>query len=341
MTRDRIEIPPCPPSGEGCHLWTMDAAWACRKLDMTQEQTVRELHSRITRRPSPSNEIENSVAKVFAADPLKPTHTTRFVKATFRPSRLESLARAQDGFSFEDLAARSPIRPHTRTPASFLHALFKPGEQVLCFSEFATQGQTLWTRPPELEPYNAQLLNGFKNPQEGNGAWFLSNPVDGQWRELARLKSDHNPTGRTRRAEENITAFRYLVLESDKAAPALWLAGLVQIPLPIVAVYSSGGKSIHSLVRVGAKDGDHWRELKAKIAPCLVTLGADEGAMTAVRLTRIPQCFRAETDRWQSLYYLNPTADDTPIFKLPEAPPSPALPIYPAFDCDDFSQTDL
>ena len=42
------------------------------------------------------------------------------------------------------LAARSPIEPRNRTPASFLHALYRPGEKVLIFDEFRSQGQYLW-----------------------------------------------------------------------------------------------------------------------------------------------------------------------------------------------------
>ncbi len=49
-------------------------------------------------------------------------------------------------------------------------------------------------------------------------------------------------------------------------------------------------------------------------------LGADDGAMTAVRLTRLPQCYRAEKDRWQELYFLNPTPTPAPIFELPTHP---------------------
>jgi len=300
------------------HTWQMDASWVCRFNELSPDQTVRELAARITRRPTPPNEIEISVAKVFAcAEPAATFFSRPRIKPTFKPSRLEALARRMDGFTLFDLAARSLIQPDLQSPASFLHALYQAGEQVLLFTRFISQGKEIALRPPHGESYNFHGHDGVIRPAEGMGAWFLCNPIDGKTICLDRLKSVTNPTGRTRRAEENLTAFRYLVIESDKADPALWLAALVQIPLPIVAVYSSGGKSIHSLVRVGARDGAHWRELKAKLAPALVTLGADDSAMTAVRLTRLPQCYRAEKARWQELFYLNPTADETPISELP------------------------
>jgi hypothetical protein len=265
--------------------------------------------------PAP-NDSQNAriPAQILCPDP-KPRELKE--KPKFIPSKLERFARRCDGFDFADLKARSPIRPHTRTPASFLHALYRPGEKVLVFDIFESQGAGILTRGGDLEPYDATCLNYLRKPRPGKGAWFLANPVDGKTIFLDRLKTEKKPDGRTCRAEENLTAFRYLVVESDKADPLLWLAALVQLPLPISAVYSSGGKSIHALIRVDARDKQHFLELKAKVSRPLVILGADDGAMTAVRLTRLPQCYRAEKDRWQELYFLNPNPSVTPICELP------------------------
>ncbi|MFZ4776972.1 MAG: hypothetical protein ACOYM3_16505 [Terrimicrobiaceae bacterium] len=230
---------------------------------------------------------------------------------------LAAVARRLEGFDSSELKIRSSINPSGMTPAGFLHSMYRPGENVLCFSRFKSQGEALWTQTPDGEPCDLQALDAFINPDGGFGAWFLANPVSGEWNDLERLIKAHNPAGRTRRAEENLTAFRYLVLESDKADPALWIPALAQIPLPIEAVYTSGGHSVHALVRVDAENGVRWREIKSRLAPTLVELGADESAMTAVRLTRLPGCFRAEKERWQELYYLNPGADETPICELP------------------------
>jgi len=45
-----------------------------------------------------------------------------------------------------------------------------------------------------------------------------------------------------------------------------------------------------------------------------VTLGADPGALSAVRLTRLPQAMRGQ--RLQRLLYLNPDPDGRPIVEL-------------------------
>ena len=51
------------------------------------------------------------------------------------------------------------------------------------------------------------------------------------------------------------------------------------------------------------------------IKPVLVTLGADRGALTAVRLSRLPQAMRGE--RCQRLLYLNPQPSGVPILNQP------------------------
>ena len=75
------------------------------------------------------------------------------------------------------LARRSPICPWNRTPASFLHALYRKGEKVVIFDDFKSQGQALWTHPGL--PYDARTLNHFAKGKR-LGVWFLSNPVDGE-----------------------------------------------------------------------------------------------------------------------------------------------------------------
>ena len=90
---------------------------------------------------------------------------------------------------------------------------------------------------------------------------------------------------------------------------------LVQLPLKIVAIYSSGGKSIHALVRLDAKDKADWDAQRDVLKPIVVELGADENALTAVRLSRLPEALRG--GKRQRLFYLNPEATGAPIMTLP------------------------
>jgi hypothetical protein len=125
-----------------------------------------------------------------------------------------------------------------------------------------------------------------------------------------------------------VSAWRYLVLESDVAEAAMWLRALVLLPLPIAAIYTSGGKSIHALVRVDAECKTAWDALRNDLLPVLCPLGADAAAMTAVRLSRLPGMFRHGTrdkegkriaynpPRLQELAWLNPEPLALPLVEL-------------------------
>jgi hypothetical protein len=121
----------------------------------------------------------------------------------------------------------------------------------------------------------------------------------------------------SRRSEEAVTSFRYAVLECDHEPKEIWfpiwLKILVQLTLPIVSITDSAGKSAHALVRVSAESKQAWDQFKHETLRPLVKLGACDGSLSAVRLTRLPGCYRA--DRRQELLYLNPAADGTPIFR--------------------------
>src|SRR5436190_1653682 len=75
-------------------------------------------------------------------------------------------------------AARSPIPPDNRTPASFLHAIYEPGERVVVFDVFESQGQAVWTC--QTPPFNADELDSFTTGRRC-GVWYLCNPVSGEF----------------------------------------------------------------------------------------------------------------------------------------------------------------
>ena len=199
----------------------------------------------------------------------------------------------------ETLKNKSQVEPSTVTPAGYLEFLFRPGERVIVFNNQKDQGVAAYCvgqKPPVTFPDHG-----------ADGIKFLIQPVDGE---------DHwNPReGRnSRRSEESITCFRYLLLESDDAEEGDWIRLLLQLPLPIVSICRSAGKSVHAIVRVDASDKGEWDAIKDRIAKRLVPLGADPCALRAVQLSRLPQCWRGE--KLQELLYLNQNPDGTPIYK--------------------------
>ena len=229
-------------------------------------------------------------------------------KPEFAPEKLRAFALRWRGFvDTAWLAARSPAATFADSRGlssdEYLQAVFRDGEKVVIFTNQQSQGQCLWP---------AQKI-----PERGDqGVWYLAQPVDGLEYENPRAgKNEDGSPKMSRRSEESVLDWRHLVLESDEADPRDWLAALVQLPLRVVAIYTSGGRSIHALVRVDAKSKGDWDQVVKQIRPIFVTLGADAKAMSAVRLTRLPGCWRG--DKLQKLLFLNPSPDATPICALP------------------------
>ena len=208
----------------------------------------------------------------------------------------------------EFIMGRSPVPVGGLSSAGFLRRLYPKGskEKVVVFSRMQSQGQLVW-------PADAfDLIFDEDFPAGPDGVWFLAQPVDGEFHCNPRLGGKPS-----RRSEESVTSWRYAVLESDKAEADEWLRCLIQLPLRIASICESGGRSIHALVRLDAESKTDWDTKIRAIKPVLVTLGADPGALSAVRLTRLPQAMRGE--RLQRLLYLNPAPDGTPIIRTRSA----------------------
>ena len=220
------------------------------------------------------------------------------------------------------LRQRSPIDPGNQTPASFLWALFAKGERVLIFDSVCSRGKAIWTHPGPVVgngPPSSLDRRFAKGAREG--IWFLANPVDGEWR--------INAAGRSSlRSEGNVTAWRYLVLESDRddIREEEWLAFIAALALPVASIVETGRRLAHALIRVDAETKAQWDHVRNKLAPLLIRGGADPGSLSALRLTRLAGCERLgwrddggeylafpDGPHLQRLLYLNPQPDCTPI----------------------------
>ena len=155
----------------------------------------------------------------------------------------------------------------------------------------------------------------------------MTNPVSGEW----VIQPATSPGGAAkwgRRHGACITSWRYLLLESDTAPEELWLKALCLLPLPISAIFTSGGRSVHALVRADAISKPELDQVRDVLRQTLGPLGADCAALSAVRLARLPGCLRLgkkdDAGRYhrhpkpplQRLVWLNPETDGTPIMDL-------------------------
>jgi hypothetical protein len=247
---------------------------------------------------------EKDYGGTFAAKPIPPPPP----KPKFQRDVLRRIAGKvpdiKDTVCF--LSERSPVNVERQDSASVLRHLYArgSGEKILIFTEMKSQGQFLW------EADRSDFIQQRHLPAGNDGVWFLPQPVSGGF--FPNPRSDGNLS---RRSEEAVSAFRYAVLESDEADADDWLRCLVQMPLRISCICESGKRSIHALVRLDAASKADWDRLMAPLKPVLITLGADRGALSAVRLSRLPQAMRGE--RCQRLLYLNPQPSGVPICQQP------------------------
>jgi hypothetical protein len=230
----------------------------------------------------------------FSPRPIVPTPRPKMV---YEPGRLQKLAGDLcDVVDLIYLANRSEVDPAGVSAPDFLARLYNPeaGERVVVFSEYKSQGQAIW--PVDALP-----------PQGPEGIWFLAQPVDGKMRPNPRLGK------MSRRSEESVLSWRWMVLESDDAPLRLWLGALARVVPRIAAITTSGGRSVHALVRVDARSKAEWDQIKRKVLG-LVMVGADPGALSAVRLTRLPACWRGQKE--QKLLYFAPAAPALTISEM-------------------------
>jgi hypothetical protein len=280
-------------------------AWSERDLLYKLNSAERSVHDRPRGHLITSNQPARQASSHAAAgtsEPVQPprVYSPRKLACEFDPKRLREMAgKWRDIVNVEWLSNRSTADVCEVGPRRFLESLYQFGEMVLVFDVFESQGQAFW--PKDEVPVAGE-----------NGVWFLAQPVSGQTLPNPR-------TGKlSRRSMESVTAFRYLVLESDQADMNDWLGLIVQLPLRIEAIYTSGGKSVHALVRVDCRTHREWEDYVRGMMPTLNLLGmagVDPKALTSVRLTRLPGCLRA--GKLQKLLYLRPGAEVRPIAELP------------------------
>lgn len=293
-----------------------------------------DLRSRIARAEAGDNRPAfQPLAADVAREPVAPRAPKR---PPYNPQRLADFAaRCPVAVTLDWLAARSPVpvpaehEQGVETAAAFLDALYPTGSRLLVFLKQFSQGDFLHeagrgsfrlAAAPAVRAVSSRLPAGA-----GEGVWWLVQPVNGTWQANPNNRDAAGNVQLGRRHAACVTSWPYLVLESDEAPADLWLRALVQLPFPIVAAYTSGGRSVHALVRVNADSKAAWDALRDDLLPIVCPLGADAGALSAVRLSRLPGCLRHgkrdregklhryDSPQLQRLVWLNPAAPAVPI----------------------------
>lgn len=143
-----------------------------------------------------------------------------------------------------------------------------------------------------------EYIQGKGVPDSRAGAWIRPNPCKPQGSGAAGAVTD-----------SDITAWKYLLVESDVLPIGQQLALFSRLKLPIAAVVMSGGVSAHAWVYVGADTPEKFTESARRILTALVPFGIDQANKNPSRLSRLPCARRvigAAGDGEQSLLWLNP-----------------------------------
>lgn len=181
----------------------------------------------------------------------------------------------------------------------YLQALFEPAENVGYVTEsWEKDGKWLpsrgsWSRTAgeliqELSQCGGDLGKVLGDWQPAAGAWIRFNPLDGKG-----CKND------------NVTEYRFALVESDSVPLPKQKALMEALQLPCAAMVYSGGKSIHAIVRVDAADyGEYRRRVEYLYEICRKNgLEPDTQNKNPSRLSRMPGVTRG--DRKQYLLGVN------------------------------------
>ncbi len=237
------------------------------------------------------SEANRTMASAFRGEQREPCMRGSGTGATYRLNGSSAAAKPPEVKPFVPVSCSGdlPNELDGTAPIEFLRRIFKP-DDIFCLSFPGSGGKptedykasiALLDTDPKVQAYCQKVLDGASD-----GGWFCINPL-----------KDLNSA----RADANVADFRHLLVELDGTLnrPDLWpeekkvqFANLKATRLPIVAIYDSGGKSIHALVKVAAKDADEFKQRRQVVYAYLGKLSIDVANKNPSRLSRIPGVMR-------------------------------------------------
>ncbi|WP_271327980.1 AAA family ATPase [Lactococcus muris] len=152
--------------------------------------------------------------------------------------------------------------------------------------KYSVRGSGVYTKTAEeilndLEKYKDQKDLGWAvgDSKKEAGAWIRFNPLDG--------KGVKN---------ENVTDFKFALVESDNMSLEKQNAIMRELELPIAALVYSGGKSVHAIVKVEAANyAEYQKRVEYLYKICNKNgLQVDSQNKNPSRLSRMPGVIRGE-----------------------------------------------
>ena len=187
------------------------------------------------------------------------------------------------------------IDPYTEI-VTYLDTLFDPDEKVnIVTKSFQDKdgkykpsglGMTYTVKAllKDLTKHKKDIGAAIGDTDPKAGAWVRFNPMDGNGVR-----------------NENVTAFKYALVESDKLDISMQSALIKEMRLPVAVLVSSGGKSLHAIVKVDAPTKDIYKKRIDKLYSVCQKYKfiVDTQNKNASRLSRLPGIKRG--DKWQHI----------------------------------------
>ena len=216
-----------------------------------------------------------------------------------------------DGEKLEPVYAKGHGRDEL---IAYIDALFEPDEFVAYVTNYVEEEKDGYTKcvPADRGVYTRTakdirdalkggIESGIGTTHDESGAWIRFNPMDG-----------HGV------GNANVTAYRHCLIESDVTEPETVKAVVEQLNLPVSVMVHSGGKSMHVIVKVDAKDSDEYRQRVERIYGVCEKNGivVDKANKNPSRLSRMPgvtrrgerqyiaslKCGADDYDEWEEWY---------------------------------------
>lgn len=187
-----------------------------------------------------------------------------------------------------------PLAPLVADPVSqmvrFLQEAFEPGDMVNIVTRATwNEKHEKWVPSSVGFTYDRDYI--IKTLQTGGidaligdrsreaGVWVRANPMDGQGVKNA-----------------NVTSFRHVLVESDSMSLEKQIDTFKLLELPISTMVTSGGKSVHALVKVDAETPEEYSQRVKQIFKLCRDSGLDidEQNKNPARLCRLPGVERGD-----------------------------------------------
>ncbi|MEG0270778.1 MAG: AAA family ATPase, partial [Clostridia bacterium] len=180
-------------------------------------------------------------------------------------------------------------REQIRQLRTYLSTLFEPDERVgYVVKSYEKDGRYVPCNKGAYDRTAGQLIEALNACGEDMGAAI------GDYDEKAGAWIRFNPMDGVDVRNENVTAFRYALVESDSAELEKQFAILNSMELPIALLVHSGRKSLHAIVRV---DAENYNEYKKRVDELYTICGKnglkiDTQNRNPSRLSRMPGIMR-------------------------------------------------